>query len=202
MIKNIVFDMGGVLLEFDPEKTTNKYYPEEYREVVLNSIFGGELWAMLDRGTLTVEDALPMFLAKLPESLHEMATPMLLDYYPLMPPYEESYNIAAEMKRRGFGIYLLSNATPKYYDYKDKIPVMSLMDGIFISSDYKLLKPEKEIYLKFLEVFSLKAEECFFIDDLERNINGAKAVGFDGFVFKGQPFEELKRVLYSLPLPN
>ena len=81
-------------------------------------------------------------------------------------------------------MYLLSNATPRFFDRYLDIPALTLMDGYFISALYKLLKPQREIYEAFCNKFSLKAEECFFIDDMPQNIQGAKDYGMSGFVFK------------------
>ena len=69
-----------------------------------------------------------------------------------------------------------------------------VFDGFFVSSEHVLLKPQHEIYEKFFEVFDLKPEECFFIDDNPLNIEGAACCGMAGTVFKGD-VDRLKREL-------
>ncbi len=198
MIKNIIFDMGGVLIDFNPEKTIKENFPKEHWDIVYKNVFGSKLWADMDKGVIDAKDALPIILTSLPKEVRGTATSMIMDFYPWMPPFEEGFSLVRQIKDKGFNCFLLSNATPRFYDYKHKIPVMALLDGIFISADYKMLKPDAEIYLKFLEVFSLKASECFFIDDMEANVLGAKSVGIDGFTFIKKDFNNLKDIILNL----
>jgi|LSQX01.3.fsa_nt_gb putative hydrolase of the HAD superfamily len=198
MIKNIVFDMGGVLIDFNPKMTVRQHFSKEYQDIVLKNVFGNKAWSDMDKGILDAKEALPSILSALPEEIRDAVAPMVMDFYPWMPPFEEGEKLVKQVKDRGFNCYLLSNATPKFYDYVHKIPVMALLDGIFISADYKMLKPDTEIYLKFLEVFSLKASECFFIDDMKANILGAKKAGIDGFVFEEKDFDNLRNIIFNL----
>ena len=70
-----------------------------------------------------------------------------------------------------------------------------MFDGVLISADYKLLKPEKEIYLALYDKFSLKPEECYFIDDVQKNIDGAKATGMDGHCYYHGDIEILRTAM-------
>ena len=81
------------------------------------------------------------------------------------------------------------------------IPAIDCFDGILFSSQEKCIKPEKEIFERLLEKFALKPSECFFIDDIEENIQGARACGMDGYCFADQDVEKLKNVLEALPSP-
>ena len=88
-----------------------------------------------------------------------------------------------KLKENGYKIYLLSNASSDFHERRSGIPALSYFDGVVVSADYKLLKPEKEIYEVLYEKFLLKPEECFFIDDVQKNIDGAKATGMDGHCY-------------------
>lgn len=77
--------------------------------------------------------------------------------------------------------------------------LLSQFDGILFSGPIRLAKPSPEIYSHFLRKFDLKAEECFFIDDLEPNINAAKEAGMGGLVFTGD-INEVKKQLVSIQL--
>lgn len=120
---------------------------------------------------------------------------MVHNFYPYMPPFEKMYDFIKGLKENGYGIYLLSNASGDFYERIDGIPALSLFDGYLISADYKLLKPEKEIYLALYEKFSLNPEECYFIDDVQANIDGAKNAGMDGHCYHHGDIEILRKAM-------
>lgn len=196
MIKNIVFDMGGVVLDFNLKKTVEAEFSPEYHNVIYEHVFGeNSVWKTLDEGIYTFDQVIPGILEKIPQEIHEKITEMVTDFYDYMPPFKETYELIKELKNNGYPIYLLSNATPRFFDRYLDIPAFEFFDGFFISSCYKLLKPNKEIYEAFCNKFSLKPEECFFIDDLEANIKGAKDYGMSGFVFSAPDTDSLKMAL-------
>ncbi|MEE1505297.1 MAG: HAD family phosphatase [Acutalibacteraceae bacterium] len=195
MIKNVVFDMGGVLIDYNARKTIATYFPEEFHEILMKEVFGSELWHKLDGGLLRHDEAVSIVLPRIPEETRPLIKEMLSDFYQYMPPFPEMYDFIKRIKNAGYNVYLLSNATPRFFDNYLNIPALTLMDGFFISCVYKMLKPQKEIYEAFCNKFSLKPEECFFIDDLPQNIEGAKNYGMKGFVFKAPDTENLEKVL-------
>lgn len=196
VIKNIVFDMGGVILDFNLKKTVEAEFEPKYHDVIYKYVFGeNSVWKTLDEGIYTFDQVIPGILEKLPKEVHEKVTAMVTDFYDYMPPFPETYELIKELKANGYPIYLLSNATPRFFDRYLDVPALKLFDGYFISALYKLIKPNREIYEAFCNKFSLKPEECFFIDDLPDNIAAAKQYGMDGFVFKAPDTSELRQAL-------
>ena len=90
-----------------------------------------------------------------------------------------------ELKAKGYGIYLLSNASYRQHDYWPRVEASKFFDGTLISAYEKVVKPQPEIYRLLLQRFNLRAEECFFIDDVPANIEGAFYCGIPGAVFHG-----------------
>jgi len=112
-----------------------------------------------------------------------------------MDPIVEIEELARELKGLGYRLYALTNASKRFREYCGRIPAFSLMDGIFVSAEYKVYKPDHRMYETFLKTFDLKAEECLFIDDSAPNISGAILVHMDGLVYKsdiGRLRRELK----------
>ncbi len=195
MIRNVVFDMGNVLILYDARRYVDTYIEdEEDRILVLEEFFGSVEWVRMDRGDITQEEALSSVCARLPSHLHGKVS-FLLDYWHEdTPPFPEMETLVRELKDMGFGVYLLSNTSKKYHHFRRLLPAIEHFDGEFISADYGLLKPDPAIFKAFCEKFSLKAEECFFIDDAPANVEGAMHIGMEGFVYR-RNVEKLRAAL-------
>lgn len=187
--------MGGVLIDYNPEKTLYSMFDKETADILLREIFRNSLWADKDRGTVFPDDIMRMKKDAIPSEVYGKVCEMVENFYPYMPPFEKMYDLVRQLKENGYGIYLLSNASSDFHERRSGIPALSLFDGVLISADYKLLKPEKEIYLALYEKFSLNPEECFFIDDVQKNIEGARATGMDGHCYYHGDIEILKAAL-------
>ena len=196
MIRNIVFDMGNVVIRFDPLYFIDRagITDESDRRLIMNELFLSVEWAQMDAGILTEQTAEPLILERFPERLKDTVRTMLYTWaYPrdMIPGMED---LIWKLKNSGYGIYLLSNASVAQHDYWPKYTVSKLFDGKMISCDVKTVKPCQRIYRLFTEKFGLKPEECIFIDDAPANVAGAIACGWQGIVFHGSS-EELENKL-------
>ena len=201
MIRNLIFDMGNVLIHWDPPRFMERMgLPEEDRALLLTEVFGSVEWIQTDRGTLSLEDGLEEMCARLPERLHRAARELTLDWWKdNLLPVEGMAELVRELKGLGYNIYLLSNAKLDLHQYFDRIPGSECFDGRIVSADWKLLKPQPELYHVLLREYGLKAEECFFTDDLNINIEAAVLVGMSGTVFRG--VAGLRRTLTEAGVP-
>lgn len=202
MIRNIVFDMGNVLIQWRPALFVEGIgVPEEDRPLLLRELFGSVEWIQMDRGTLSMEKGLEAVCRRLPERLHGPAGELTRDWWRRwLLPVEGMAELVRELKALGYGIYLLSNAKEDLPRYFGRIPGSECFDGRIVSADWKLLKPQPELYQTLLREYNLRAEECFFIDDLNINIEGAWFVGMDGAIFDGD-LPRLRRALNDAGVP-
>ncbi len=201
MIRNIVFDMGNVLIHFCPELLIEQMQiPEEDRPLLLSEVFHNVEWVQLDRGSVTWEDAIRGMCSRLPAHLHDAADKLVRGWWnrPLIP-VEGMAGLIREVKSLGYGIYLLSNASMDLPRYFPRIPGSEYFDGMIFSAQWKLLKPQPELYHVLFREYHLKPEECFFIDDLPTNVEGAICVGMPGTVFRDVP--SLRHYLAKAGIP-
>jgi len=199
MIRNIVFDMGGVLVYYDPSHFIDLLHLEEDRDLLMKKVFNTVAWAQSDRGIITEEDALAAIKEDLPPRLHGAAERLLFWWDLELRPMEGIEGLLRELKELGYPLYLLSNASLRQPQYFDRIPGSQYFDGRVVSSAYKLLKPQPELYQILLRKYDLKAEECFFVDDFNLNIEAAVLLGMSGAVFCGEA--DLRRELIRAGVP-
>ena len=195
MIKTIVFDMGGVIIDFNPERSLKNHFAPEYRDDVRESVFLSPEWKKMDKGEISVEQAIEIMTSRLPQSLNTEVVKMVLEREAEMPPIDEMYPIVSSLKENGYGIYLLSNCPDWFDDFKKSVPAFTFFDGFIISADYNEIKPNEKIYRILFEKYSLKPEECFFIDDMQANIDTAVRLGMVAHCFADRDFERLKTVM-------
>ena len=195
MIRNIIFDMGGVLIDYNPEKTLYSLFDKETADILLKEIFRNDIWSAKDRGIIFPDEIMEQKKGVVPEAVFEKTSEMVHNFYPYMPPFEKMADLVKQLKENGYSIYLLSNASSDFHERREGIPALSFFDGVVISADYKLLKPEKEIYETLYEKFSLDPAECYFVDDVQKNIDGARATGMDGHCYYHGDVEILRSAM-------
>lgn len=190
MIKNIVFDMGNVIIRFDPELFMVRLgLAEEDRKLLKRELFVSLEWSRMDRGSLTDEEAAEIVCRRVPERLHDAVRRLVGMWDRPILPVEGMYELVKELRGMGYGIYLLSNASFRQHDYWPRVPASKFFDGTLISADVKLVKPQPEIYRLLCDKFSLLPEECVFIDDSTSNAEGAYFCGINALVFHGDAHE-------------
>lgn len=198
MIKNIIFDMGNVLLRFAPDSFLDRYNVEGSDRILLkNKVFRSVEWVMLDRGTLTEEAAEQRILPKLPERLHQVAHKLIAEWDEPLVPVEGTVELLQTLKQNGYALYLLSNASVRQPIYWERMEASKYFAGTLISAHVHQIKPNPDIYQTFLKKFDLVPAECVFIDDSPANIEAAIGADIYGIVFNND-VSELKQELVSL----
>jgi len=192
-IKNIVFDLGRVLIKFEPKEYIEQNVPEEKREDFYNGIFGSTEWLMLDRGTLSYEDAKKIFKERVPGADKQIDRLFDVDLFEILQPIEENVKLLSKLKEK-YNLYILSNFhQPAFEHIFKKYDFFRLFDGHTVSCYYYLLKPEKEIYDTLIDKFNLIPEETVFIDDTKVNIDACEKEGIRGIHLPD--YTELKQKL-------
>ncbi|MCR5041703.1 MAG: HAD family phosphatase [Clostridia bacterium] len=204
MIKNIVFDMGGVLLEFDVRKAVGRFFdtPEEAARYA-SSVMGSFEWREFDRGCFTRRKMVDAINARLPEKYRGILEELCIKQIYAekeMPQYEEMYDLVRELSEKGYRLLLLSNAGYDFEFYSKKKSVLNYIPERFVSCYYHLLKPEPEMYRRFFREYSLEPGECVFIDDVEENVRGSIACGMPAIRFSPgfAPVSQLRRELAEM----
>ncbi len=197
MIKNIVLDMGNVLLDFNPEFVLSEFCSsEQEKEVIRKELFEGPEWALGDKGDIKDKDRFDLVKGRVPEKYHE-ALKNCADHWDIcMDPLPGAENFCRRVKEMGLRIYVLSNASDLFYTYFPKFLPLEFFNGVFVSSDYLMLKPDVKIYETFLNKYGLDPKECLFVDDRKENVEGAEKAGMNGFCFKGD-YDRVLSVLQS-----
>ena len=196
-IKNVVFDMGGVLMDWDPVKISRALCPDPDDAALLaHAVFDSREWGWVDAGVIAPETVAWTAKLKLPERLHDLADVFALRWYEAFDPLPEMGELVRELKAAGYGVYLLSNAGVTFAEYRDRIPAIDSMDGILVSCYEHVVKPDAAIYQLFCKRFGLRAESCLFVDDMRRNVVGAERVGMQGYVYDGD-VDTLRAFIHS-----
>lgn len=186
MIKNLIFDFGNVIIRFDPAYIVAQTVsdPEE-QKILTEAIFEQKRFESYDIGHRSPDEHKEQTRALLPKSLHEKSDHILDTWYLYLPVIEGMEEIVRDAKAAGYGVYILSNINREFLNNRHHVKVLSLFDGARFSSQIGHIKPDPVIYQSLLEEYGLKAEECFFIDDRQINIDGGEALGIKGYLFDG-----------------
>ena len=183
-IRNIIFDLGGVVLDWNPDKILQGFYSDPALKALLKSeLFLHPEWQAHDRGTLRE--------AELIESVHRRTGRPAAEVSALLRVVRESLvakpdtvALLRSLRRRGIPLYCLSNMPVSVYAHvRLRHEFWDAFSGIVISGKVKMMKPEREIFEHLLTRYKLDPGHTAFVDDLPVNIEGARAVGLHAIQF-------------------
>jgi 2-haloacid dehalogenase len=196
MTKAVIFDVGGVLIDWNPKYLYSKLLADEAAiEAYLKEI-GFNAWNLaLDEGGRW-EPAIAELVAKFPHHKDLIEAAHLRWHEMLGGDIPGTVDILKRLADAGVPLYAITNySSEKFIETVERFPFFALFRDIVVSGDEKLLKPEAAIFRMCLDRNGLKAQECVFIDDVARNIDGARAVGIDAILFESP--EQLERDLQA-----
>ena len=197
MIKNIVFDIGQVLVEFNWRKHLEEWFDdEETRKHVAEATVLNRLWMEIDRGAKTLEELIEECV-QYDTEYEEAIRYFFSKKNTIAREFPYAVEWIRELQGRGYKVYLLSNYSEHAFEYLlERSRFYGIVDGAIISYRIKTVKPEREIYEALFSTYGLNPEECVFLDDLQKNLDGAAVFGMKTILFTG--YEEGKKKLEEL----
>ena len=182
MIKNLVFDLGNVLIEWNSEKILTYFEPEkERRQVLRQAIFESGVWHQTDKGELSLKEACEEVLTQLDASYHSAIKNIFYHWYEVVYVYSDLQERIRLWVAQDYRIYILSTTCEIFYHIEKAglLPIYPLLSGYILSSEVGVVKPEAEIYQKLLKKYNLNPVESVFIDDIQANLDTAAELGFE-----------------------
>ena len=185
MIKNLIFDFGKVLVDYDYFVILDKIFPShEQAEDFYHHLMDDKWNEQLDREACPFEQTISEMQQAMPQYTKEIQC--FGDHYPefVLGEMEGMRKLLTKLKKQGYNLYGLTNWSSKVHITMKQYPIFQLLDGQVISSEEHIVKPEQAIYECICQRFGLKPTECVFADDKQENIAAAKTYGMHGIWFK------------------
>jgi len=179
MYQAIIFDIGGVLVEFNPKDyLMERFTNEKLEQTLYNITFGSAEWAALDKGTITRYQAEQIMLKKAEKEgcVYEVKE-ILMHWMRMLKPQQRVLEMVRRLKKNGYRLYYLSNIAEDTLEYVRGLGVLDEFDGGLASYEVLCNKPEPAIYRALLKRYDLTAQQCIFIDDSDANVRAAYNLG-------------------------
>ena len=195
MIKNIVLDMGNVCCKWDVDYISSKLTTnKEDQEFLIKYLFQSPPWLQLDKGSISLKEAKQQLLESVSKEKRELIEYGFEHWFEYFEQFDEMEEFIKEYKQKGYHFYLLSNCSLQFNQYYQTKSIFQHLEGLYISAAHQKIKPNLDIFEDFLKEYHLQANECFFVDDLKENVEGAKKIGMQGLVYHGN-VQELKQLI-------
>ena len=176
MLKNIVFDLGNVLVKFDSNELIYHFFKARQEEV--KSFYFDSLWDEYDQGLYSVEEMIEKGVKQFPELKSDIKE-LMYHWTEFVFPLEKNIEYINELKKLGYNVYILSNIPEDDTKYLRSCGVFDNIDGGVFSYAVKKIKPDPEIFHILLKKYNLFASECLFLDDRKDNVVTASNLGFE-----------------------
>ncbi len=185
MVKNIIFDLGNVLLDFKPELFLSEKYSEDInlQERLYQEIFQSKEWVMLDKGTLGQEEVVDILSERHPNDADKIKE-IFHSWTEMLKPISGTVSILEKLKLYNYKLYVLSNYHIKAFDKVfEENTFFQYFDGMVIFAKEKTIKLERKIYQKLIKRYQIIPKESIFIDDTIENLKGAEKFEFNTILF-------------------
>ena len=198
MIKNIIFDLGNVIINYNQKKIINNFTEkEEEIKYIYDEIFHAPEWTLMDLGDITNDEAIEIINKRNEFKYEKLTQEFLHEWHKKQPINRDIVEIAKILKNNGYNIFVLSNMANQTYEYFKNDEFFSLCTGIVISAHEHVKKPDEKVYRLLLDRYNLNAEECLFIDDDDsgKNYETANKIGIKGRRIMPNQAEDVKKLL-------
>ena len=199
MIKNIIFDIGNVILQFDVEEIISNFTRKESeKQFIINNIINSPEWlqySLIDIGFISREQAIEIVEDRTNHINDELIEKFWYRYNEYSFINDNVIDIIKELKEKDYKIYLLSNINSHTYNHIKDNKLFNLVDGYVFSYIEHQVKPYVGIYNTLLERYKLIPQECLFIDDNIKNIKTANELGIQGKKVIPDNFESVVQTL-------
>lgn len=196
MYKNIIFDFGGVVVQFNPKDfLMDHFVNKRAEEIVYELTFGSQEWQDLDRGIITREEGNAAMLENAARVNRVFEVQTVIDEWPtILRTKESTVHTMQKLKAAGYRLYYLTNIPADIMDELRQREWFSLFDGGVASCEVHLCKPEPAIYTTLMQTCNLAYDESIFIDDNKANAQAAYNLGITGILYKNpKSFERALR---------
>lgn len=198
MIKNIIFDLGNVIINYNQKKIINNFTEkEEEIKYIYDEIFHAPEWTLMDLGDITNDEAIEIINKRNEFKYEKLTQEFLHEWHKKQPINKDIVEIAKILKNNGYNLFVLSNMANQTYEYFKNDEFFSLCTGIVISAHEHVKKPDEKVYRLLLDRYNLNAEECLFIDDDDsgKNYETANKIGIKGRRIMPNQAEDVKKLL-------
>lgn len=196
-VSTVVFDLGGVLIDWNPRYLYRKLLENEPQKIewFLANICTPEWNAQQDAGR-TMQEACEVLVAEHPE--HEALIRAYYDRWEEMiaGPIEGSVEILRDIRKSSYSLYGLTNWSAETFPVaRDRFDFLEWFEGIIVSGEIGMIKPDPSIFHHLVETFDVTPDETIFIDDSAPNVATARELGFRAIRFEtpGQLRSDLER---------
>lgn len=184
MVKNIVFDVGNVLVQWNPIPVVQKVFPElNNHDQLIKELMKSEVWIDLNKGKISEKEAIIRYHQSLSLNLNQLEI-LMYEVKESLLPIEGSFALVEKLSKANYPLYIITDNTLDIEAYlRNKYDFWKHFQGVVNSARLGVLKPSPLIYQHLLDSYGLDPKECVFFDDLQANVDGAMAVNMHARVF-------------------
>lgn len=198
MIKNVIFDLGNVIINYNQEKIIKHFTQnKDEHDYIIEQIFKAPEWQMMDLGTITNQEAANIINKRNNFKYKDLTDEFLNNWYKVQTINRDVVKFAKKLYENGYKLYVLSNMANLTFEFFKNDEFFKMCDGIIISAHEHIKKPDKRIFEILLNRYNLKPQESIFIDDDDtgKSYNTANEIGILGRVVLPNNVEDIEKML-------